>query len=244
MDAIFSTSCAAGAVLLLPVPCSSGISRPSLAIDLLLNSYPSKRVAVSKSPLVQPFVSSAAIDSSTPGAVAAALELHSLADGIFAVQQRAPLFDGCAAAFMDSMLQWLRLQPLSKLVLIAEAPAHRKVDVFLHSGAVFTVQCAAAGDGVEAGAKSGGVSAASVSSDVGCRALGENSFASRFMAQCSSSLPSLSCLFTFSSGDPVASSLQLAQEAAMLSGAAQCTLRQPASWSLSLLPPIDQSIFG
>jgi hypothetical protein len=178
--------------------------------------------------------------------VAAALELHSLADGIFAVQQRAPLFDGCAAAFMDSMLQWLRLQPLSKLVLIAEAPAHRKVDVFLHSGAVFTMQCTAAGDGdgVAAGAECGGVSAASVSRDVGCRALGENSFASRFMAQCSSSPPSLSCIFAFSSGDPVASSLHLAQQAAMLSGAAQCTLRQPASWSLSLLPPIDQSIFG
>ena len=145
---------------------------------------------------------------------------------------------------MDSLLQWIRLQPLSHLVLIAEAPAHRRVDVFMQSGAVFTVQHTAAGDGVAATAKcaSGGASAAPVSRDVGCRALGENSFASRFMAHCSP--PSTSCLFTFSSGDPLASSLHLAQQAAMLSGAAQCTLRQPASWSLSLLPPIDQSIFG
>ena len=86
MDPIFSSSCTAGAVLLLPAPCSSGISRPSLAIDLLLNSYPSQRVAVSKSPYVQPFVSAAAIDRCSPGVVTAALELHSLSDGIFVVR--------------------------------------------------------------------------------------------------------------------------------------------------------------
>jgi hypothetical protein len=79
---------------------------------------------------------------------------------------------------------------------------------------------------------------------VGCRALGDNSFSSRLISRMASASPPLFCIFTFSSGDPVASAFQLAAEAARLSNATGCALQQPASWSSSLLPPIDQSIFG
>ena len=238
MDPVFPTNCTSGAVLLLPAPCSSGISCPSLAIDLLLNTYPSKRVAVSKSPFVQPFVSSAAVDRSSLGVVTAALELHLLSDGIFALQLRAPLFEGCAAAFMESLVHWIQLQPLSKIIFIAEAPAHRKVDTFLGKGNVFALESASSAPA--ALAQSQRVHA--VPREVGCRALGDNSFSSHLISRIASA--SLSCIFAFSSGDSVASAFALAAEAVKLSNAAECSLQQPSSWSRSLLPPIDQSIFG
>jgi predicted ATP-grasp superfamily ATP-dependent carboligase len=240
MDPIFSLNCAAGAVLLLPAPCSSGISRPSLAIDLLLNTYPAKRVAVSKSSCVQPFVSSAATDRCCPGLVTAALELHALSDGVFVLQQRAPLFEGCAAAYMDGLLQWIQSQSFAKIIFVAEAPAHRKVDTFLRKGTVFALENAEAG--TVTAAESATVHC--VSRAVGCRALGDKSFAAQLVTRLSMAKPSLSCIFTFSSGDPVASSFELAAEAARLLALTGCSLQQPASWSRSLLSPIDQSIFG
>jgi hypothetical protein len=237
MEPLFSSSCAAGAVLLLPAPCCSGISCPTLAVDIMLNSFPSKRVSVSKSPHVQPFVSSAALDRSSPGLVTAALELHALSDGVFIVQQRAPLFEGCAAAFMDNLLIWIQSQSISKVVFIAEAPAHRRVDAFLRKGPVFALDS-------QAPAPAASPIAHSVSQEVGCRALGQKSFASQLIARLAPAHPSLACIFTFSSADPVASSFQLAAEAARLSALTSCPLVQPASWSRSLMPAIDQSIFG
>ena len=235
MQPLFASTCAAGAVLLLPAPCCSGISCPSLAVDIMLNSFPSKRVSVSKSAHVQPYVSSAALDHSSAGVVTAALELHSLSDGVFVVQQRAPLFEGCAAPFLDSLLLWIQSQSLTKVIFIAEAPAHRRVDAYLSKGPVFALdnQAAAASP-----------SAHPVSQQAGCRALGDNSFASALVARLAAAQPSFSCIFTFASADPISSSFALAAEAARLSDLTGCPLVQPASWSRTLLPPIDQSIFG
>ena len=240
MDLLFSVSCPVGAVVIIPAPCNSGVSRPSLAVDILLNSYPAKRVAVSQSLYVQPFVSSAATDRGSPGLVTAALELHSLSDRVYVVQQRAPLFEGCAAAYMDSLLLWIQSQTFAKLIFIAEAPAHRKIDAFLRTGTVFALENSDACTLSTANSEL----VHYVSRSEGCRALGDNSFAAQLIGRLHSESPSLSCLFTFSSGDPVSSSLQLAVEAARLSTLEGCALLQPASWSSSLLPPIDQSIFG
>lgn len=240
MDPIFSVSCPVGAIILLPAPCSSGISRPSLAVDLLLNTYPANRVAVSKSPYVQPFVSSAATDHGTPGVVTAALELHSLSDGVFVVQQRAPIFEGCAAAYMDSLLHWIQSQSIAKLIFIAEAPAHRKVDAFLRKGTIFALESS---DTASVPAADSEI-VHRVSRSAGCRALGDNSFASQLITRLDSATLSLSCVFAFSSGDAAACSVELAAEAARLSSLTGRAMQQPLSWCRSLLPPIDQSIFG
>jgi hypothetical protein len=156
------------------------------------------------------------------------------------VQQRAPLFEGCASAFMDSLLLWVESQSLSKLIFIAEAPAHRKVDAFLGKGSVFSLEDARLG----AAPPSHPHPVHTVSHSVACRALGENSFSSHLISRCAAAKPPLSCIFAFSSGDPVASAFELAAEAARLSLAPGCALQQPAAWSASLHPPIDQSIFG
>ena len=151
------------------------------------------------------------------------------------MQQRAPLFEGCASAFMDSLLLWIESQQLKKLIFIAEAPAHRKVDAFLGKGSVFALEDTPAAHAHPV---------PTVSLAIACRALGENSFSSHLISRLAAAKPALSCIFAFSSGDPVASAFELAAEAARLSLAPGCALQQPAAWSASLHPPIDQSIFG
>jgi hypothetical protein len=167
----------------------------------------------------------------------AALELHALSDGVYAVQQRAPLFDGCAALFMESIVHWIHSQSFSRVIFIAEAPCHRKVDVFLRKGSVFSLEGSDSGPANSA-------SVHSVSREVGFRALGDSSFASQLMSRLATAKVLHSCIFAFSSGDPVSASFELAAEAAALSKLSSCELLQPASWSRSLLPPMDQSIFG
>jgi hypothetical protein len=138
---------------------------------------------------------------------------------------------------MDCLLRWIQLQSIAKLIFVAEAPAHRKVDAFLRKGTVFALEST----DVSSGSVADSETVHHVSRLVGCRALGDNSFASQLISRLDSSH---SCIFAFSSGDPVACAFELATEASRLSRLTGFALQQPASWSRTLLPPIDQSIFG